>query len=162
MVDSLDFKRARLKRNSTDTAPAQCYQAMADVMDRRQCGSDEQFYVVSIYNQNPLHLNGLLFSLCLILVLGLVKYRLVKYKYSLDLNRKALIISLFAIQSPSIDNWYADSWIHFECELDLQQQLYMIWFWYFIQIIWWKNQTSWTEFKSDIIFGRKINIHYST
>ena len=96
------------------------------------------------------------FSLCLILVLGLVKYRLVKYKYSLDLNRKALIISLFAIQSPSIDNWYADSWIHFECELDLQQQLYMIWFWYFIQIIWWKNQTSWTEFKSDIIFGRKI------
>ena len=44
------------------------------------------------------------FSLCLILVLGLVKYRLVKYKYSLDLNRKALIISLFAIQSPSIDN----------------------------------------------------------
>ena len=98
------------------------------------------------------------FSLCLILVLGLVKYRLVTYKYSLDLNRKALIISLFAIQSPSIDNWYADSWIHFECELDLQQQLYMIWFWYFIQIIWWKNRTSWTEFKSDIIHGRKNSI----
>ena len=32
---------------------------MADVMDRRQCGSDEQFYVVSIFNQNPLHLNEL-------------------------------------------------------------------------------------------------------
>ena len=158
MVDSLDFKRARLKRNSTDTARARCYQAMAHVMDRRQCGSDEQFYVVSIYIENSFNLNWLFHVFEPGPWLSINTACLVKYKYSLDLNRKALIISLFAIQSPSIDNWYADSWIHFECELDLQQQLYMIWFWYFIQIIWWKNQTSWTEFKSDIIFGRKINI----
>ena len=109
-------------------------------------------------NSTTLHFNGLFLVFNPGPWLSINKCRLVKYKYSLDLNRKALIISLFAIQSPSIDNWYADSWIHFECELDLQQQLYMIWFWYFIQIIWWKNQTSWTEFKSDIIHGRKISI----